>query len=70
MLHRRFLAAGLALIGSLIGLLFTADHLRDDIVKLQSEREKADAEEATASDVSEETEKESFILFKEEEEDL
>ena len=45
MLHRRLLAAGIALIGSLVGLLLTADHLKDDIVALQQEREEAMANE-------------------------
>ena len=39
MLQRRFLAAGLALIGSLVGLLMTADRLKEDIITLQQERE-------------------------------
>lgn len=53
MLHRRLLAAGIALIGSLVGLLLTADHLKDDIVALQQEREEAMANGADLANTEE-----------------
>lgn len=53
MLHRRLLAAGIALIGSLVGLLLTADHLKDDIVALQQEREEAMANETDLANTEE-----------------
>ena len=46
MLHRRFLAAGIALIGSLVSLLLTADRLKNDIVTLEKEREEVMLREA------------------------
>ena len=52
MLQRRFLAAGLALIGSLVGLLMTADRLKEEEWKKQSEEDSVSATDAEMENAS------------------